>query len=293
MARSLAAILVGIYLKKNNPHKSDEEVIKAFEQAKAEPEPEYFIPDSVKITKSIREEKINGMKTFYLNEGSASGKTVIYLHGGAYRSNIDPSHWKLINTLCEATDAEFIVPLYPLLQYSDCLKSFDLITELYSGIKAKEIIIMGDSSGGGLALGLEMYWAEKGLKLPDSTIVMSPWVDIRTCNPEIDKFQKKDPFLYAPTLRVCGRYWSGELDMTDYRVSPTFGNTSVLRNVTMFVGTREIFYADITEFFEKIRGQEGCTLNVGEGMNHVYPLFPIPEAKPAIDIMIKAIGDQR
>lgn len=122
------------------------------------------------------------------------------------------------------------------------------------------------------------------------TIVFSPWVDIRTNNPAIEGLQKKDPFLYAPSLRIYADYWTGDLDPTDYRVSPMFGDTSILKNVTVFAGTREIFYPDVMAFYEKIKGNENCRLIVGEGMNHVYPLFPIPEAKAAVDKIASIIG---
>lgn len=50
----------------------------------------------------------------------------------------------------------------------------------------------------------------------------------------------------------------------------------------MFVGTHEIFYPDITKF-DKMLAERKHThqLFVGEEMNHVYPIYPIEEAKTA------------
>ena len=81
-----------------------------------------------------------------------------------------------------------------------------------------------------------------------------------------------------------GKCWVGELDTQDYRVSPIFGDISALHDVYLFVGTREIFYPDVTAFYEMLQAQGiASELYVGEGMNHVYPIYPIPEANDALD----------
>ncbi len=51
--------------------------------------------------------------------------------------------------------------------------------------------------------------------------------------------------------------------------------------VLLFVGTDEIFYPDVTKFFHMLDTDVSNELIVGEGMNHVYPIFPIEESGPA------------
>ena len=51
-----------------------------------------------------------------------------------------------------------------------------------------------------------------------------------------------------------------------------------IRNVSVFVGTDEIIYPDATKMFGMLDRDVSNELIVGEGMNHVYPLFPIKEA---------------
>ncbi|MFA9290013.1 MAG: alpha/beta hydrolase, partial [Solirubrobacteraceae bacterium] len=50
-------------------------------------------------------------------------KVVIYLHGGAYISNISFGHWWLIDSLCEKSGYTFIIPDYPL---APIIKSVDV-----------------------------------------------------------------------------------------------------------------------------------------------------------------------
>ncbi len=59
----------------------------------------------------------------------------------------------------------------------------------------------------------------------------------------------------------------------------------------MFVGTREIFYPDVLEFYERLEAADvGVQLIVGEGMNHVYPLYPMPEAEAALELVVRLCG---
>lgn len=137
-------------------------------------------------------------------------------------------------------------------------------------------------AGGGLAASYCEYLGEEGLAQPDAMILLSPWVDVSMSNPDIEDYESADPMLSAYGLTEMGRYWAGDLDLTDYRVSPLYGDVSVLQNVCLFVGAREIFYPDVTEFYTLLQDNGVASeLYVGEGMNHDYPLYPIPEAVDA------------
>ncbi len=103
-------------------------------------------------------------------------------------------------------------------------------------------------------------------------------------NPEIEDYESADPMLSAYGLIEMGKCWAGDLELTDYRISPIYGDISVLQNVYLFVGTREIFYPDVTLFYSMLQEQGvSAELYIGEGMNHDYPLYPIPEADDAIE----------
>ena len=62
-----------------------------------------------------------------------------------------------------------------------------------------------------------------------------------------------------------------------------------IRNVTTFVGTSEIFYPDVVKLYHMLDQDPSNELIVAEEMNHVYPLYPIPEAKPAVDKIIRVV----
>ncbi|MBR4720234.1 MAG: alpha/beta hydrolase [Clostridia bacterium] len=244
------------------------------------------------IPKTRFEDYQNG-RIFYANEDSKSKITVFYLHGGAYFMDFTRSHWKLIDTLIREADAQVIAPAYRLLPFATWKEAFELIVPIYreycEAHPDQKIILMGDSAGGGLSVALTEQFKLDGMRMPDELILLSPWVDISMDNEQINEYADKDPFLSLKSLLTCGKRWSGNLDTHDWHVSPIYGDLKGIRNTTVFLGTDEILYPDITKFFRMIEDDPSNELIVAENMNHVYPLFPIPEAKPAVDKIIQII----
>ena len=98
---------------------------------------------------------------------------------------------------------------------------------------------------------------------------------------------------YGSTLREMGETWAAGLDSKDYKVSPLFGEVKGLAKTTLFVGTHEIFYPDVVKFYNKLKDSGvDAELNVGEGMTHVYAIYPlVPESKEAFKHIVETILD--
>ena len=230
---------------------------------------------------------------FYANEETGSGYTVFYIHGGGYEDNFSLFHWRFLNKVIINTDAMLIVPAYRLIPFACWKNAFSLIMPVYREYAVehpeKKIILMGDSAGGGLALSLAEQIKSEGIRMPDELILMSPWVDVTMENAEIEMYNEEDPWLSVPWLKVAGRHWAGDLDGHAFQVSPIYGDLKGLRNVTIFMGTEEVFVPDIKKLFSLLDPDDSNELIIGEDMNHVYPLLPIPEAAEAEKIIFQKI----
>ena len=274
--------------------KTMSEVILRFRKMKGKKK--YDLPLLVKIKDRGKIDDIvsRDMHLFYMNVESQSDKLIIYLHGGAYVEEMLPFHWLMLDKITSRADVPFIIPEYPLApfaDYEDCYEKMEVfyrkVLEYYPD---KKIILMGDSAGGGLALGLAMYFHTLGLKTPEKLILMSPWVDLVMDNPEIEKYIPVDPTLKYDDLSVDARFWANGTDLRDYRLSPIYGDLEGIRDVSLFTGTHEFFYPDIVKFYELCKEKKiPCDLHIGEGLNHVYPAYPIPEADEAIETMVEII----
>ena len=230
------------------------------------------------------EDNENG-RIFYMNEKGVSRYIVFYIHGGAYRHDFVLPHWQFIEKLVNETNALVIAPGYRLAPFGTYKEAFDRIVPVYKvyceRYPERKIMMMGDSAGGGLSLALTEYFKAEGIRLPDELVLFSPWVDVSMDNENIKEYQQKDPFLYSESLVSAGKRWTGDLDVHDWKISPIYGDLKGIKNVTVFVGTDEIIYPDATKMFHMLDADITNELIVGEGMNHVYPIFPIKEAASA------------
>lgn len=232
-------------------------------------------------------------RIFFANEKDVQQNIIFYIHGGAYILDLNVMHWQFIDKLIEKTDARIIAPAYRIAPFGTYKEAFDLIVPVYREYCEKypdsKIIVMGDSAGGGLSLALAELCTKEGIRQPDELVLISPWVDAVMDNPKIKDYEKSDPSLSVEDLSVCAKSWADGLDLFDWRISPAYGDLSGIRNVTVFTGTCEIFYPDITKFYHSLEESQANELIVGNEMCHIYPLFPIPEAKQAIETIVGKI----
>lgn len=235
----------------------------------------------------------SGGRVFYANESSESNISIIYIHGGSYYADFTSFHWSFLKKIIRKTNAKIIAPAYRLVPFGTYKEAFDFIVALYKDYIKKhpndKIILMGDSAGGGFALAIAIYMKMNEIFLLDELVLISPWVDVGLHNPEIKKYVDKDPFLNVEALRASVKPWLGTLDEKNWQVSPLYGDLSGLHNVTIFVGTREIFYPDIVKLYQKLDVDGNNELIIGKDMNHAYPIIPIPESREALRIISRII----
>lgn len=292
--RSLMATLVVFFFRLTVKHKRDSQVIADVKYLPLKNDVPYQVPKRARTRKQNRQD-YNGMTVIYVNMQPNSDRVVIYLHGGGYVRQPRLHHWKYLNKLANKV-GNVIVPIYPKAPNHNPEEVFELMTGLYQETcnKYSTVVLMGDSSGGGLALALNEYWGEMGLPQPAKTILFSPWVDLTLSNPEIEEYQKKEPLISAASERIWAKVWAHDMELTDWRISPMFGPMDKLGEVVLYSGEREILYPDLCKLYEVMKNS-GVNVRfvVGRGMNHVYQVYPIPEAKKAlaeVEQEIKQVG---
>lgn len=288
MGKSVPAKGIALFLRKYGEVSNSEEKAKADleERMKAEDTP---LPDRLLKLKNVGQETVNGCQVLVCGDAS-SEKCVLYVHGGAYIMEVTPFHIDFCVRLARKTGYCVYIPVYPLAPKHSHEETYGLMDALYAQVRDRTAAFMGDSAGGGFVFSYAQYLRDKGEKLPGQMIGLSPWVDISMSSPDYALYQSRDPMLGVPGLILAGRSWANGLDTRDPRLSPLYGDNRGLPPVTLFTGTDEIFYPDITLYAEKLKSDGVQTeLVIGENMNHVYPLYPIPEARGAMEIIIKKL----
>ena len=284
--------IVEYALEKRHPEylKNADSVREHMQKRSLEEDEEFKIPKRIYHSK-VESRDMFGCQTLTFKGSEDCNQIVIYLHGGAYVNEIMIPHISFCDRLAKKVSGTVFAPLYPLAPNHTFDETYEILEKLYRHLleKEKPITIMGDSSGGGLSAAFAQYLAANDLPQPENLILISPWVDVSMSGKYDDV--EKDPMSGVEGLREMGRAWAGDLDLKDYKVSPLFGDVSKFPKTTIFVGTHEQIYHDVTNFYNKLKDNDiDAELNVGEEMNHVYPVYPlVPESKEAFSHIVERI----
>ncbi|MEV6300875.1 alpha/beta hydrolase [Actinoplanes sp. NPDC051861] len=229
--------------------------------------PPSFLTKRFEVTR----ENVWGFDVYRVRSGAGADRpVVVYLHGGAYTSEIVRQHWSLIGHIAGHTGCDVHVPIYGLAPRHHGLEALEFVTKAIRDL-GRPVYLAGDSAGGGLAL----LAAQASENVVGMTLI-APWLDLTMSNPGIDAIEPHDPWLARPGLRPIADAWTGGLALDDPRLSPIYGNLSGLPPMQVLVGTRDITMADCRTLREKI---PGMTYVEVPGALHDYPLLPVPEAR--------------
>lgn len=207
-------------------------------------------PEEVKEVCSLETENYKGRKLFIVTPKEETSQTkILYFHGGSYVAETGQEHWDFIEKLVTDTNATVIMPDYPLTpkyHYQDVFAMVEpLYKEIIENVASENLIVMGDSAGGGLALALLEKVSQEDIAMPKKTILISPWLDVRMTNPKIEEVQKEDKELSKENLKLAGIAYAGKDGINSYLVNPIEGDLTKLKNITIFTGTSDILNPDV------------------------------------------------
>lgn len=242
----------------------------------------------------IEKNAIDGHPLYRLYPGkNDTSLHIFYLHGGGYAFNIVSLHWHFIKKLIRKTGASVTVPIYPLSPEHKWDSSYAMVMEAFeqavSRHGAENIVVMGDSAGGGFSLGLSQMLRNQGRALPSKLVLLSPYLDQTAADATQVELEKTDVLISIEGIRRLGSWWMREgEDPAMFPASPLFEPVDQLPPMLVFAGSDEVLLADSLRL--KKKGEEcgaKIDLKVYDRMQHVWMLLPVPEAKRALDEMVK------
>lgn len=244
------------------------------------------VPGYMKDEYNISEEEVENRPVYTITpkNGVTNELVIMYVHGGSYVGNLEKEHWKTCSDIINQLGCTIIVPDYPLTpkyNYKDTISMMEtLYKQLMEKIDPSNFIVMGDSAGGGLSLALLEKVGEENIQMPNQTILISPWLDVRLNNPEIEEVEPNDPELNKSALKIAGENYAGKDGIDSYLVNPIDGPLDKLKNVSIFTGTNDILNPDIKILQERAK-EVGTEINVyeTEGATHVWLLYKYKDEK--------------
>jgi epsilon-lactone hydrolase len=200
----------------------------------------------------------------------------LLLHGGGYNAGSPRTHRKMAAHLSRAAHAKVLTPDYRLAPehvfpaaVKDALRTYGWLLD--QGVLEDQIIVGGDSAGGGLTLSMLLALRDAGAKMPHAAVLMSPWTDLSVSSPTYERFRRLDPIITRESLGEAGEWYAGKRDLRDPMASPLFADTSGLPPLLIHAGGDETMLDDSRIFADRARAAGvDVTFKVYDGMWHVH-----------------------
>lgn len=240
----------------------------------------------------VEEIDINGVPCQYFTPHEAvKGKVLLYLHGGAYINGPFSIYDPYISRLSKICRVEGVLVGYRLAPEDPFPAALEDVNTVYThlnenGIQPSDILIAGDSAGGGLAIASLVSFRYQELPMPNACLAISPWADLTNSSDSHQTKAKKDVMLTKKQLDVDAKMYSNGMDLKNPLLSPVFADLTGLPPLFIQVGSDEILLSDSLTLAENAQ-KVGVpvTLKVWDGMFHVWHAMQhiIPEGRAAVE----------
>ena len=201
-------------------------------------------------------------------------KIFMFMHGGGYyRGSVAATRATVARISAEAKvkclSIEYrLAPEYPFpAAIDDTYSAYEwLINE---GICPKQIIVSGQSAGGGLCLALLLKIKENNISQPLGAVALSPWTDLSQSGKTMIKNKNIDPVISKQYLDRFAKLYFPDLNNMSHLASPIIGDLSGLPNMLIQVGSAETMLDNSTRFYEKAKkANVNVKLEIWENMFH-------------------------
>ena len=263
--------------------------IKSGELRKRMKEPPWIVPDCFNMT-HIEMENFS-MKLLSLKENPNQDHVILQLHGGGYMGAVRNAYYVFAGLYNEVSKGMSVLPIdyrvapenpYPAA-LEDAVSAYQWL--LGQGWFAEDIIVTGDSAGGGLAMALCHYLKDHGMQLPCGIVAMSPWTDLAASGESYETNFERDP-LFGKTRDslIYNKDYIGDNDPYNAYISPLYGDFRGFPPMLIQVGSYEMLLSDSVSVASKARHQGvKVRLSIYDGMFHIFQMAAkmLPESKRA------------
>ncbi len=215
---------------------------------------------------------------------------MLYLHGGGYVSGSVKTHRALVANIALAANCKCLSVEYSLAPEKPFPAGLDDAVNVYKwlleqGINNKNIVIAGDSAGGGLAAATLLKLRDDKLPLPAGGVLMSPWLDLECTGESAERLAKKDAMVPKKALQRFGIMYAKDNLQNPY-ASPLNADLKGLPPVLIQVSNTEILLDDTLRFEQLAKpARAEIKVQIVSKMPHVWQAYSpmLPEATKSIN----------
>jgi phosphinothricin tripeptide acetyl hydrolase len=221
------------------------------------------------------------------------GRTLLYFHGGGYVIGSPLSHRGMVSQIANAMGTVAYSMDYRMAPEAlfpaavdDGLESYKGLLDL--GVDPANVIISGDSAGGGLTMATAVSIRDAGLPPPAGLAPISPWVNLANDGPTYRLKADSDPMVTKDNIDLMAGAYLGSADANTPLASPLGADLTGLPPMLIQVGSEEVLLSDSTMLAARAGAAKvDVTLEVWPDMVHVFHFFYplLTDARSAIGRM--------
>ena len=230
----------------------------------------------------VREHDFGGFQGAWLTpKDKRRTGVVLYLHGGGYTCGNLEYAKGFAATLADECGVRVFCAAYRLAPedpfpaaLDDAVVSYQYL--LSKGYGPNQILLCGESAGGGLCYALCLRLKQLKLPLPCGIIAISPWTDLTQSGATFDENRDNDPSLSKELLDFYSACYTQ--NPKNPLCSPLFGDLKDLPPSLLFAGGDEILLDDAQRLHQKLL-DAGCKsrLHIAPERWHAYVLYCLAE----------------
>lgn len=222
--------------------------------------------------------------------GRSSERVVLYVHGGAFHAGSLAGARSVAGNLALASAARVLTIGYRLAPEHPFPAALDDTRMAYewllsSGLSPETLVLVGDSSGGTLVLGLLVQLRDQGRPLPRRAVCLSPATDLTLAGETWTRNAHTDLLLAPDKIRAAIDLYLQGVDPRTPLASPLYADWQGLPPLLMLVGSDECLLSDATRLAAKAQSAGGTvTLEVWDRMQHGWHILApfLPEGRRAL-----------
>jgi monoterpene epsilon-lactone hydrolase len=245
----------------------------------------YNVPRSVRVTPA----ELGSVPGEWVEGPKAGDLVLLYLHGGGYFGCSAETH-RPITVGFALQGFRVFAPDYRLAPENRFPAAVDDAVAVYrallsAGHAPQNIVVAGESAGGGLTLSLLLALREAAVPLPASAALFSPWTDLAATGDSIRTNADRCAMFSGSDIAPTARYYLGDTDPRNPLASPLYADLSGLPPLLIHVGEDEVLRDDSTRFAERARAAGvAVELKVWPVVPHAWQLAPhmIPEGRQSL-----------
>lgn len=241
----------------------------------------------------FRADSPGGVPAVFVSPAGAGPGLILWLHGGAHVMGSSRTHGRMLARLGREAGITVCLPdfrLAPEHPFPAGLEDAEAVWDALRETRAAgEILLGGDSSGGGLMLALLARLLARGER-PAGALAFAPWTDLTGASPSLTGNAGADPLLPVSRYGEAVGYYLGGADPADPGVSPLYAAFPDCPPVHLQVSRTEILLDDTLRMVEHLRGSGAeVTLDLWDDLPHVAAIFQgwLPEAD---EVLRRAAG---